>query len=225
MKKPRIGILGGAGVAAINILLTRLEEHYIQHGAKGDYEQPELILYSATKTPSRSMFLEGKGESFIPDYIRIAKELEYMGATILVMCCNTAHYAIDVIQQAIDIPCINMIEDVCTAIRRSGANEIALLASEGCLQGKVYEKYIDTMCPDVKILYPDSFSQKKITKGIWNTKNIHRFDAIDSPERPRTLFREVIEDLYSQGVRAFVFGCTDICVDFTPPRVYLNLNI
>ena len=75
-----------------------------------------MIIYQATNSPSRSMFLEGKGENFIPGYIDIAKKLSLAGANILCMSCNTAHYAIEDIQKDIPIKIINLIEEIAKVI-------------------------------------------------------------------------------------------------------------
>lgn len=66
--RPVLGILGGSGVASVNKLLYNLEMHYAKQTGTapgGDYNQPEIILYSATKTPSRSLYLEGGGRALL----------------------------------------------------------------------------------------------------------------------------------------------------------------
>jgi aspartate racemase len=110
MKK--IGIIGGAGVAATNKLNELIEIELTKKGAFRDCHHPEIIIYQATQVPSRSMYLEGKGKSFIDDYIDIAKKLKRLGAEKLCMCCNTAHYAIDEIEERSNIPFINLTEEV-----------------------------------------------------------------------------------------------------------------
>lgn len=96
-----VGIIGGAGVAATNKLLEIIEIRLTKNGAFRDAHHPEMIVYQATQAPSRSMFLEGRGESFIDDYIRVGKKLKNAGAKKIAMCCNTAHFAIDEISSGI----------------------------------------------------------------------------------------------------------------------------
>lgn len=107
-----LGIIGGNGVAATNRLLELIEEKCTRNGAFRDAHHPEMIVWQATQAPSRSMYLEGKGESFISDYVNIGKKLKKMGCMELCMCCNTAHYAIDELSQKIDLPFINIIDEV-----------------------------------------------------------------------------------------------------------------
>ena len=78
-----------------------------------------------------------------------------------------------------------------TAKLELGIKKIGLIASDGCRKGQVYEKYIERLCPDTKIIYPDKEMQNLVTKGICNIKNNHRFDDINSKERPNYIFRQV----------------------------------
>ena len=71
-----VGIIGGAGVAATNKLQELIEVELTRQGAFRDCHHPEMIIYQATQVPSRSMYLEGKGESFIPGYVQIAKKIK-----------------------------------------------------------------------------------------------------------------------------------------------------
>lgn len=221
----KIGIIGGAGVAATNKLLELIEIELTKNGAYRDFHHPEMLIYQATHVPSRSLYLEGKGESFIPGYIEIAKKLKNSGATKLCMCCNTAHFAIDKISEQANIPFINIIEKIAITIKELGIKKIGLIASDGCRKGQVYEKYIERLCPDTKIIYPDKEMQHLVTKGICNIKNNHRFDDINSKERPNYIFRQVNKYLYEQGAQKIIIGCTDIRVDYYDEKTIDSLEV
>ncbi|MFA6185098.1 MAG: amino acid racemase [Candidatus Shapirobacteria bacterium] len=215
MKKNEvIGIIGGAGVAATNKLNELIENIFTLNGAFRDMHHPEIIIYQATKAPSRSMYLEGKGESFISDYIKIGKKLKSAGATTLCMSCNTAHYAIDEIQNEVGLPFINLIEEVVSEIKNTNQKKIGLIASDGCLMGKVYEKYFDKIYPEAKIIYPDKIFQQEVTRGICNIKNINRFKEDSSLDRPKNIFTNVSKHLIKKNADIILIGCTDIRVDY-----------
>ena len=86
-----LGVIGGNGVAATNRLCQLIEEKRTRSGAYRDDHHPEMIIWQATHAPSRSMYLEGRGPSFIEDYVNIGKSLKQLGCSELCMCCNTAH--------------------------------------------------------------------------------------------------------------------------------------
>ena len=107
-----MGVIGGNGVAATNRLCFLVEEKITKAGAYRDAHHPEMIILQATQVPSRSMYLEGRGESFIPGYIDVGRKLKACGCTELCMCCNTAHYAIDLLPEQIGLPFINLLDEV-----------------------------------------------------------------------------------------------------------------
>lgn len=207
-----VGIIGGAGVAATNKLQELIEVELTQNGAYRDCHHPEMIIWQATQVPSRSMYLEGKGESFIPGYVEIARKLKKCGATKIAMCCNTAHFAIDEISKQADVSFINLVE--ACVIKTKAFSKVGLVASDGCLKGNVYEKYFEKICPNVEVIYPDEDYQKMVTKGICNVKNIHRFDDTSSKEHPNYLFNEVKMHLINKGAQIVIMGCTDIRVGY-----------
>lgn len=220
-----IGVIGGAGVAATNKLCQLLEEKYTINGAYRDCHHPEMAIYQATSAPSRSLYLEGRGESFIDDYVNVANKLSNIGASFLCMSCNTAHYAIDDIARRINIPIINMIEAVAYEIKKSKKSRVGLMASDGCLIGKVYEKYLLKLCPEIEIIYPDLEFQKEVSRGICNVKNKSRFLDILHDDRPFNIFSKVYDHLTFKGSECVIAGCTDIRVDFKHDNVYDSLEI
>lgn len=220
-----IGIIGGAGVAATNKLLELIENKLTNDGAFRDCHHPEMLIFQATSAPSRSMYLEGKGESFIPAYVQAGIKLKNAGATKLCMNCNTAHFAIEELSEKIGLPFINLVEEVVREVAISKVKRVGLLVSDGCLQGHVYEKYFSKLAADVEIIYPDEQLQRLVTKGICNIKNKNRFAPENSPERPAEIFRNLCSELHNAGAEKIIIGCTDIRVDFTADNTIDSLTI
>lgn len=211
MMKKLVGIIGGAGVAATNKLLEIIETSLTQNGAFRDCHHPEMVVYQATQAPSRSMFLEGKGKNFFDDYVNIGLRLKSINATKLCMCCNTAHYSIFELEKAIGLPFINLIDSVIEKAVAKKYKNIALIASDGCLLGQVYEKSLARMQADIHFLYPDKTMQQMVTRGICNIKNVKRFQK-DDEENPVTIFSNIDKFFAEKGVDAIIWGCTDIGV-------------
>lgn len=213
-----IGVIGGNGVAATNRLCSLVEEKTTKAGAFRDAHHPEMIIWQATQVPSRSMYLEGRGESFIPGYVEIGRKLKACGCTELCMCCNTAHYAINELEVQIGLPFINLLAEVAHECNRLGVKRIGMMCSDGLRKIKLYDKWFEKTNPEMQLVYPEGEIQKLVTKGICNTKNATRFD-LDSEEFPKKFFSIVCEHLISQGVDCIVGGCTDISVAFCPSVV------
>lgn len=216
-----IGIIGGNGVAATNKLNEIIEEKITLRGGYRDAHHPEIISWQATQVPSRSMYLEGRGKSFIPDYVRIGKLLKSCGCTELCMCCNTAHYAIDILEKEIGLPFINILDEVAIKANELGCKKIGMMCSDGLRKVGLYEERFKIYAKDTIIIYPSDKFQKIVTKGICNAKNDSRFLPTTNEDNPTFCFNKVVEHLIDLGVDGIVAGCTDICNVYT----YNNINI
>ena len=218
-----IGIIGGNGVAATNRLCQLVEMKMTENGAFCDAHHPEMIIWQATQVPSRSMYLEGRGESFIPGYVEIGKKLKECGCTKLCMCCNTAHYALEELQAQIGLPFINLLEEVAQETNKHGVKRIGMMCSDGLRKIRLYDKWFEKVNPEMRLVYPDDDFQKFVTKGICNAKNTTRFEP-DNDEYPERLFSKVCDHLISQGVDCIVGGCTDISNVFyiNKPLLYID---
>lgn len=214
MKKSKtvFGIIGGAGVASTNLLLTNIENYFTNYGFDKDSEHPEMIIYQATHSPSRSMFLEKRGPSFIPSYIEIANRLSYAGANVFAMNCNTAHYGIDEIIYKTKLNFINLISEIKKEVDNYNIKNVGLIVSDGCKLGGVYDKIFT----NYNIIYPNKTNQILVTRGIKNIKNKNRFLYSESPDSPQFLFSKVCEHLVENKAELIILGCTDISVSFSP---------
>lgn len=212
--KALVGVIGGAGVAATNTLCEIIEVCGLRNGAFRDMHHPEMVIFQATQAPSRSMFLEGRGPSYIEAYLEVTRKLQAAGATKIAMCCNTAHWGIATLEQQSGIPFINIIREVILEARATGKRALGLLASDGCLQGRVYEPYLEELLPQANLMYPTPDLQREITRGICNIKNSARLLPEEHKDRPRTIFKRVTQTMFDAGAELLLIGCTDIRVDF-----------
>lgn len=210
-----IGVIGGNGVAATNRLCQLVEIKKTENGAFRDAHHPEMIIWQATQVPSRSMFLEGRGESFIPGYVDVGRKLKACGCTELCMCCNTAHYAIKELEERIGLPFINLLAEVAAECNRRGAKRIGMMCSDGLRKIGLYDQYFTAANAEMKLVYPNEEMQRLVTLGICNAKNTKRNDP-NKEEYPEKLFSKVCDSLVEQGVDCIVGGCTDINAVFWP---------
>lgn len=204
-----IGVIGGNGVAATNRLLALIEKKVVLTGAYRDAHHPEMLIYQATQAPSRSMYLEGRGPSFLEDYICAGERMKVFGCTELCMCCNTAHFFIDELKEKIDIPFINIIELVAKKAKEKCLKKVGVMCSDGCRKHGLYEKYFTKIAPEISVVYPP-YKQNIVTKGINNAKNNNRYCDLNLAENPKNCFTQVVNELKGIGCDGIIAGCTDI---------------
>lgn len=200
-----IGVIGGNGVAATNRLCEMIERKKTTAGAFRDAHHPELLVWYATQAPSRSMFLEGRGDDWRPEYVRIAKIFKSLGCDIACMCCNTAHYAISDISKESGLRFINLLEEVAKKARAIGHKRYELWVTDGARRFDIYGKAFSLICPDVEIVYPSDERQALVTKIICMAKTAERFIGEA---------RSVTNKLVETSTAPVILGCTDLRVAY-----------
>lgn len=201
----KFGVIGGNGVAATNLLCELVERKVTASGAFRDAHHPEMIVWQATSVPSRSLFLEGRGPDWRPDYIRIAQEFKRLCCDYGCMCCNTAHYAIDEVSSASGLHFIDLLAEVAKVVSGTGEKRVEIFCSDGARKFDLYGKVFRRLCPSVELGYPDSERQAAVTRVICGVKTSARFTG--DPRRE-------LEQLIASAEAPVVLGCTDLRVAF-----------
>ncbi len=202
----KIGVIGGNGVAATNRLCDMIEQKVTAAGAYRDAHHPEMIIWQATSVPSRSMFLEGRGLDWRPDYINIARQFKALGCDFGCMCCNTAHYAIKDVEEGSGLKFINLLEEVAKVVKASGFSKVEMFCSDGARKFDIYGSVFKRICPEVELVYPSECDQALVTKVICRVKTKDRFTF-----EPRMQLVKLLEG----AAAPVVLGCTDLRVAFT----------
>ena len=205
-----IGVIGGNGVAATNRLCDMVERKVTEGGAFRDAHHPEMIVWQATNVPSRSMFLEGRGPDWRPQYVEIARHFKSLGCDLACMCCNTAHYAIDDIVEGAGIPFINLLQVVAEKVKSLRLAKIEMWVSDGARKHDIYGAAFRQFAPECEMLYPSIERQKLVTRVICAVKTNARFLPIDAPEHPQSMIRELLE----KAQAPVVLGCTDLRIAY-----------
>ena len=168
-----IGILGGMGTQAGLDFCNKLA---VLNRGKIDQEYPLFILYNKSNIPGRpeSIGVHTNHLSTVPKkpknitkYNKVLKSLldgcrslERSGCKFIVIPCNTAHYWYEDLQKKITIPIINMPKEVFIHTKKSCKknSKIGLLATEGTLKTKIYDKLFDN---NFELIKPTAVLQNK----------------------------------------------------------------
>jgi aspartate racemase len=199
-----IGIIGGMGPLATVDIFERIVRY--TH-AQCDQEHIHILVDNLPQIPNRSEHILHDGESPLKYLVRSALRLEMMGADVLLMPCNTAHYFYDDIVKFINIPFINMIEETAkaTACEYHEAVQMMLLATEGTCRSGIYEKEFSKY--GIQLAIPDEEQQKQITDLIHSIKHGNR--KIDPAG-----IESVLESMKRRGTELFILGCTELPLAF-----------
>ncbi len=102
-----VGVIGGMGPEATVDFLRRI---VAATPAQDDADHIRVLVDNNPKIPSRiAALVDGTGEDPLPILIAMAHGLEKQGADFLVIPCNTAHYYLPRIAEAVSIPLLDMV--------------------------------------------------------------------------------------------------------------------
>lgn len=201
MCKKTIGIIGGMGPLATADLFRKIVTNT---NASTDQEHIKILIDNNTDIPDRTEAIINNGKNPLPQMIKSAVSLWAMGAQILVMPCNTAHYFLPEIQKYVDIPILNMIEITGEAIIKRGIKTVGLLATQGTINSGIYQKVFDKK--GIEIVVPDETEQTVINDLIYNGVKAGKKDYDVSA------IRDVINSMLDLGAEILVLGCTELPV-------------
>ncbi len=126
--RPVVGVIGGMGPEATVELLRRIIQ---RTPADDDSDHIHMLVENSPRIPSRiTHLIDGTGEDPTPELVRIARNLEAAGATMLAMPCNTAHCYALAISIAVAIPLLDMVQLAAGRVHETAPGpRVGLLAS------------------------------------------------------------------------------------------------
>ena len=211
-----IGILGGMGTQAGLDFCNKLA---ILYRGKIDQEYPLFLLYNKSNIPGRpeSIGVQTKGLSNRPNdkiserkyslvlksLLNGCKVLKKSKCKFIVIPCNTAHYWYDDLRKRINLPMINMPQEVFkyTLKKCQKKSKIGLLATEGTIKTGVYDKFFDK---NYKLIIPNNIIQKKsVNKAIKLVK-------MGKVKAASKIIKTAIDYLIKKRCKKIILGCTEL---------------
>ena len=198
-----IGILGGMGPMATCDLMKKIIENT---AASCDREHLRICVDSNTNIPDRTAAILGQGEDPRPEMIKSAVRLQCMGADVLIVPCNTAHWFLPDVEKCVDIPVLYMPEETAGVLSDRGIQTAAVLATDGTVQSGLYDRELKKR--GITPVYPDAEEQKLLMSVIYDY--IKAGKAYPQPEK---LVR-LQEHLAERGAECMILGCTELPIAF-----------
>ena len=211
-----IGILGGMGTQAGLDFCNKLA---MLNRGKIDQEYPLFMLYNKSNIPGRpeSIGTQTKELSTVPKsskniikYKKVLKSLligcrslEKSGCKFIVIPCNTAHYWFKDLQKKIKIPIINMPQEVFRQTKKKCTknSKIGLLATEGTLKTKIYDRLFNK---DFQLIKPTEILQKNsVNKTI-------KYVKMGNVKLAEKSIRKAINYLLKMKCKKIILGCTEL---------------
>ncbi len=197
-----IGILGGVGPWATVDMFKKFLDTV---PAKRDQDYPRLLIYCNSKIPDRNKAIMEGGADPVPELQATARSLEKAGAAFIVIGSNGTHYYHDAIQEAVEIPVLNMIEETVEFIktRHASASKVGLVAADCTISERIYERYFQNSAQVLST--PREELQEKVMEAIYEVK-------VGRVRKPKETLITVAAELIQNGAGAIICGCTEVSV-------------
>lgn len=197
-----IGIIGGMGPAATVEFMRRI---VAATPAEDDVDHLHVIADNNPKIPSRlKAILEGTGESPVPVLREMAQRLVAAGADFLSIPCNTAHYYLPDIADAVDVPVVDVIAETLDLLaqRSPPIRRVGLLASPALRKvGLLDRRFAEG---GVNILHPSAEGEATLERIIRAIK------AGGATAADMTAYTDVARSLEAAGAEALLVACTEL---------------
>lgn len=132
-----------------------------------------------------------------------AQKLAQMGAEGLVLATNTMHKVADVIQAAVEIPLLHVVDATAAAIHAQGLDKVGLLGTRFTMSDGFYTQRMREF--GIATVLPNEAQQAEIHRVIFEELCCNRFT--DTAKR---YYQQVVGDLQAQGAQGVILGCTEI---------------
>jgi len=205
MNEKKLGVIGGLGPKA-----TAYFYNLIVDNTKADVDQDHIdaIYLNHASMPDRTRaILFKKTDELKGLLIEDAKLLESLKVSHIAIPCNTSHSFYEDIQNSVNIPVINMIDETIKYIisKFPEIEKIGILATNGTREMRIYDKYANSN--SVEIIYPSTEGQDCVMRAI--------YDGVKAGKQvnPSEL-DSVINELKCNGCGAVILACTELSVIF-----------
>ena len=230
INRTMIGILGGMGTQAGLDFCNKLA---VLNRGKIDQEYPLFLLYNKSNIPGRPESIgiqtsqlsnksinkksKKKYDKVLKSLLIGCKLLEKNKCKFIVIPCNTAHYWYDDLQKKINIPIINMPNEVFknTSKQCKKNTKIGILATEGTLKTGVYNKFFDKK---YNLIFPNSSLQtKSVNKAIKLVK-------MGKVKEASKIIKPAINFLIKKKCKKIILGCTELPIAIFAFKSFKNVN-
>lgn len=194
----KLGVLGGLGPAAAAEFLRQLAA---KCPATIDQEHPVVYMIGDCEIPDRGTAICGQGPSPLPKLREDLLKLCELGADVLAVPCNTAHYFIDQFAEELPVPLVHIVESTVLATKAIAPNGAWMLSTKGTRACGLYQKYADKH--GLKLFIPNE-KQSDMSQQVINFVKANKFIEAGA------VMRQLVEELWREQDVPVMTACTEL---------------
>ena len=196
-----IGLIGGMSWESSAMYYRLVNEQVKQQ--LGGLHSAKCILYSVDFQEIEHYQAQGQWQNAGEILGEAALSLEKAGADFIVICTNTMHKVIEVIEKSITIPILHIADATAIQIQQAGIQTIALLGTKYTMEQDFYKTRITQFGIDV--IVPNDDERPVINQIIYEELCLGRIE-----QTSKEYYLQVIARLVHAGAQGIILGCTEI---------------
>lgn len=199
-----IGLIGGMSWES-SAEYYRLINEQVKQRLGGGLHSAKCILFSVDFQQIEHFQTNGGEWNKAGEVLaQAAQALERAGADLVIICTNTMHKVIDVIEPAITIPILHIADATAKQIKEAGLQKIALLGTKYTMEQAFYKARVEGF--GIEVIVPDSNERMEVNRIIYDELCLGTIVPAS-----KTYYSQVIEELVKAGAQGgVILGCTEI---------------
>lgn len=161
------GVVGGMGGLASAEFARTVYEY---NPGEAEQDAPVLILYSDPTFPDRTQaFLDNTTGVVAAQLADRLGKLYHMGATRVVLCCVTLHYAVPLVPAELRGGVVSLVGVALGGVLRARRRQL-MLCSSGARAARVFEAHEDWPRAADYVVWPDDEDQRLVHRTLYEYK-------------------------------------------------------
>ncbi len=169
----------------------------------GGFHSAKCILYSVDFHEIEAFQSKGEWDKAGELLADVALSLEHAGADFIVICTNTMHKVVDIIQSRIQIPILHIAEATADELIKKGIKRVALLGTKYTMQQDFYKSKL--LEAGLEVILPDDKDMELINHTIFQELCLGVISSSSKAE-----FLRIIDALTANHAEGIILGCTEI---------------
>ena len=160
-----------------------------------------VYMIGDCEIPDRGTAICGQGPSPLPKLREDLLKLCELGADVLAVPCNTAHYFIDQFAEELPVPLVHIVESTVLATKAIAPNGAWMLSTKGTRACGLYQKYADKH--GLKLFIPNE-KQSDMSQQVINFVKANKFIEAGA------VMRQLVEELWREQDVPVMTACTEL---------------
>lgn len=169
----------------------------------GGLHSATCILYSVDFQQIEHFQARGQWDKAGIVLAQAALSLERAGADFIVICTNTMHKVVEVMEEAITIPILHIADATAQQIKKAGLQKVALLGTMYTMEQEFYGSRVEGY--GIAVIVPERHSRMEVNRIIYEELCLGSIIP-----NSKSYYIQVINELVEAGAQGVILGCTEI---------------